>query len=105
MSHNIFSILLETSPKHGFVKIYGIQREQIFFMAKCSCNILYMLVELMPKDASISQYVTWRTCVISFCTALMFFGPKTDFGQPLRNYLVSEWRPRLNSLYQRSTVV
>ena len=56
--HSIFSIPLETSPKHVFVQFCGIQREQIFFMAKCSCNILYMLVELMPKVASISQYVT-----------------------------------------------
>ena len=36
----------------------GSEREQIFFMAKCLCNILYMLVELMTKDASILQYVT-----------------------------------------------
>ena len=88
----------------AFVKLCGIQREQIFFIAKCSCNILYMLVELMPEVSSISQYVIWQSCIISFGTALMFSGPITDFGRPLRNSSVSEWRPRLNSLCQRSTV-
>ena len=39
----------------------------------------------MPKVASISQYVTWRSCIISFFLALIFSGPTTDFGRPLRN--------------------
>ena len=34
-----------------FVKLFGMQREQIFFTAKCSWNILYILVERMPKVA------------------------------------------------------
>ena len=54
MCHSIFSIPLETFPNHGVVKLCGIQREQIFFTAKCLCNILYTLVELMPKVASVS---------------------------------------------------
>ena len=103
--HSNFSILLETSPKHGFVKLCGIQWEQIFLTAKFSRNNLYMLVELMLKVVSISQYVTWRSCIISFYTALMFSVPTTDFGRSLRISSVSEWRPQLNSLYQRLTVV
>ena len=80
------------------------EKKFFFFTAKCSCNILYMLVELMPKVASISHYFTWRSCIIIFCTALMFSNWTTDFGWPLRNSSVSEWRPRLNSLYQRTVV-
>ena len=68
----------------AFLKLCGIQQEQIFFTAKCSCNILHMLVELMPKIALIPQYVTWRSCIISFFTALMFSDSTTDFGRPLR---------------------
>ena len=77
---------------------------KFFFTAKCLCNILYMLVELMPKFDSISQYVTWRSCIICFCTALMFSGPTTDFGRYPRNSSMIEWLPRLNSLYQSFTV-
>ena len=46
--------------------------------------------------------VTWRSCIISFCTVLMFSGPTTDFVRPLRNWPVSEWR--LTSLCQCFTV-
>ena len=70
----------------AFVKSCAIQREQIFFTAKCSCNILYIMMELMPKVVSISQYVTWRSCIISFFTALMFSGPSIDFGRSLHNF-------------------
>ena len=41
----------------AFVKLCGIQREQIFSTVKNSCNILCMLVEIMPKVASIIQLV------------------------------------------------
>ena len=75
----------------AFVNLCGIQREQIFFTAKCSCNILYMLVELMPRVALNSQYVTWRYCIISFCTALMFPGPRTDFGNELIDAFLSSY--------------
>ena len=56
------SILLSQSilaSFSAFVKLCGIQqREQIFFTVKYSSNILYVLVELMSKVASILQYVT-----------------------------------------------
>ena len=47
-------------------------------------NIEYMLVEEMPKDASISRYVTWRSCIISSRTASMFSDTTADFGRPPR---------------------
>ena len=59
-----------------FVRLYGIPHEQIFFMAKCSCNILLMPIMLMSKDISISRYVTWRSCFIRS----IFSDTKTDFG-------------------------
>ena len=96
MSHSILFIPLETFSKHGFVKLCGIQQEQIFFTAKCSYNILYMLVELMPKVTSISQYVIWRSCIVSFCTALMFSGPTTDFERPLQ---IRRWDTIFKSLW------
>jgi len=39
-----------------------------FFTARCSCNIECMLVEELPKDASIS-----RSCIISLRMVSMFF--------------------------------
>ena len=87
----------------AFVKLCRIQREQIFFAAKYSCNILYKFAELMRNVDSISQYVTRRSCIINCCTALIFSGPITDFGRFLRHSSVSEWWPRLNSIYQRFT--
>ena len=54
--HRIFPtfpyINLYTSFLWAFVKLRGIQREQIFFTARCSSNIECMLVGTMPKHGS-----------------------------------------------------
>ena len=91
---------IDTSLFLAIGKVCGIQREKIFLTVKCSCNIEYMLVPLMPNVVSISRWVTWRSCNISWRTALMVFG-KTDFGRPSRNLSWSELRPRLNSPHHR----
>ena len=82
-------------------KLSGIQREQICLTVKFSCNIECMLVPLMPKVVSISRWVTWRSCNISWRTASLVSGTTTDFGQPLLNSSGSELQPRLNSKYHR----
>lgn len=46
-------------------QIMGVQREQIFFTAKCSFKIECIAVEPMPIDDSISWCVTWRYYIIS----------------------------------------
>ena len=55
----IFKAFLSTNRNETFFgaidKFCGIQREQIFLTIKCSCNIECMLVQLMPKVASISR--------------------------------------------------
>ena len=66
-----------------------------------SLTVYQINVSLIQRNCSLGA---WRSWIISFCTALMFSIPKTDFWRPLRNSSVSEWRPRLNSLYQRFTV-
>ena len=72
--------------------------------ASSSCNMECMLVWAMPKDSSISRYVTWRPCIISSRTASMFSGTTEVFGWALRTWSLSERRPQLNSLNQCFTV-
>lgn len=36
-----------------------------FFTAKWSCNMLCILVAIMPKAVSVSQYVTWRPTFVA----------------------------------------
>ena len=56
MCQSIFSIPFDTSPKHGFGKLCGFQREQIFFMAKYS------------KKQGVSEYkITLREIGFSSC--------------------------------------
>ena len=50
----------------------------------------------VPKDSSISRYVTWRSCIISSRTASMFSGTTAVLGGPSRISSLSERRPRLN---------
>ena len=64
-------------------KLCGIQREQIFFTARC-WSIECILVAEMLKDTSISRYVTWRSCIISSRTASMFSDTTAVFGRSLR---------------------
>ena len=72
--HLIFQkFSLRQSPRSffsAFVKLCGIQWEQIFFKARYSCNIDTMVVEEMSKDSYISRYVTWQSCIISSSTFL-----------------------------------
>lgn len=85
------------------VRLWGIYREQSFFMTKLWLNILYMSVELTPKVASLSENVIWWPCIITFCTSPIS-SHTTDFELPSQLSFVSEWRPQLNSLYQHFTV-
>ena len=105
----VFSnIFLQQSTRTFFcaiVKLCGIQREEIFFTPRCSCKIEYMLVKEMPKDGSISRYVTWRSGIINSRTASMFFGKTAVFGRPLRTLSLCKRRPQFNSLNQFSTVL
>ena len=64
------------------------------FKAKCSCNILLMFVILLSKDSSISRYVVWRSCLISYRTIPIFSGTITDFGRTARNSSWIKHRPR-----------
>ena len=66
------------------------------FTAMCSCKIECMMVEDMPKKASISRYVAWWSCIINSRTASMFFGTKAVLGEPSRISSSSEIRPPLN---------
>ena len=81
--HRIFPTFLCTNRQEPFLSVSGIQQEEKFIMAmQYSCNIEGMLVEEMPKDSSISRYVTWRSCINSSRTASMFSGTiarKKDF--------------------------
>ena len=72
-SDRIFGAFLSTNWHEPFFwaidKLCGIQRQQIFLTVKCSCNIEWTLVPLMPKIISISRYVKWQSCNISWRTA------------------------------------
>ena len=85
-----------------FVRLCGIQREQIFFTGKYPGNILLMLAILVSKDASISRHVTWWSCFISSLTISIFSGTKTDFVRI--SFWIEHW-PQLNSLYQLFTML
>ena len=83
--HRFCPGFLYTDRHEPFFRVCQIVWEQIFFTASCSCNIECMLIEEeMPKDVSISRYVTWRSCIISSCTASMFSDTKAVFGRPSR---------------------
>ena len=60
----------------------------IFFTARCSCNAGCMLVEKMPKDASIARYVTGRSYIISSRMALMFSDTTAVFAHRLLRTVV-----------------
>ena len=63
-----FQISLHHSTRTFFERLsnFAGANEKKSFL--CSC----MLVEEIPKDASFSQYVTWRSCIISSRTASKF---------------------------------
>jgi len=44
-----------------------------------SCNIECMLVEQIPKDSSISRYVTWRSWIISSLAQRLFLDDLLDY--------------------------
>ena len=59
--HRIFPTFLYSNRHEPFLSVYRIVRETTKtspFAASCSCNIECMLMEEMPKDSSISRYVT-----------------------------------------------
>uniref|UniRef100_A0A0K2UAV3 Uncharacterized protein n=1 Tax=Lepeophtheirus salmonis TaxID=72036 RepID=A0A0K2UAV3_LEPSM len=74
--------------------------QSTLFTPRYTCNIEWMLVEEMPKDASISRYVTLRSCIITSRTVSMFPDTTAVFGRPSRNSFLSERRARLNSFNQ-----
>lgn len=59
-----------------FFKLCWIQHGQIFMTDKFSCNLLLMLVKLMPKNVSISWYITCPSCFICLHTGT-FVPPRT----------------------------
>ena len=71
--HRILPTFLYTNRHEPFLSDSGIQREQALFMASCSFNIECVLLAEMPRDGSISRYVTWRSCIIISRTTLMSF--------------------------------
>lgn len=83
--------------RFDFVKLCGIKTENNFCTTQWSCNIFYMLMELMPNVASISQYVVSRPWIISFSTASMFIGAISDLRWHALFSLVSERRPQFNT--------
>ena len=90
----------DTNLFWAFVKLCGIQRQQIFFTAKCSGNVECMLVHEMPKDASILRYVTWRAGIISSRTTSMLSDKTAVFGGPSRTSSVNDLHSQLISLNQ-----
>ena len=57
--HRSFPTFLYTNRYEPFSeRLCGIQREEISFTARCSCNIECMLVEEVPKNGFISRNVT-----------------------------------------------
>ena len=100
----IFGVPFDQSTRTFFwanKKLCGIQPEQIFLTVNYSCYIQCILVPLMPEVVSISRWVAWRSCNISWHTASMVSGTTTDFGRPSQNSSWRELRPRLNSPYYR----
>lgn len=71
---------------------------QSFPLSVCSIMRNPPLVILMPKDASISRYVTCWSYFISLHTASILYGTTTHFERPSRNWSSSEHRPQLMSL-------
>lgn len=61
-----------------FGRLCGIQREETFFTAKWPGSILDMLLELMSKVASISQYVATPSWIINLCKESIFSDTHTD---------------------------
>lgn len=60
------------------------------FKSKSSCNILHMLMQLMPNVTSILQYV-WRFCIISFYTFMRFVGQRTT---PMIKFIIPAFKGR-----------
>lgn len=90
---------VDTSISLSFVKLCGIQRDQTFSTAKWSCNMLRMLVDLIPKVRLISQCITGQYCIIRFCTASVFSDITIDRRRHPWLSSPIDWRLRLNSLY------
>ena len=86
-SEFFFSITLHQFAQICFwvsANFYWIHLQQIFLKAKRSCKIECIAVSYMPRDTSISEYVTrWFSSIFLF-RASMLFGITTDFGCPSR---------------------
>ena len=102
------NISLYQSTRASFraiVKLCGIQREEIFFTASCSCNIECMLVEDMP---SLGLYLTICHMLIwhyQFTQGINVRWHNGRFRRAFTNSPLVELRPRLNSLNQFFTVL
>ena len=103
-----YCISLHQSTRTFFwavVKLCGFQREQIFFTARCSCNIECIPVEEMSKELIMQdRHATYRE-IISSRTALTLSGTTAVFVGPSRNSSYSELQLRLNSLNQIQAVL
>lgn len=66
---------------------------------------IFSQINVIPIFVSMPRHVTWRSCIIRLCTALMLSGTTTNFVQISLNSPVSERRPCLNSLNQWNSCV
>ena len=89
------NISMHQSIRAFFERLRDSARTKVFYGPMFMQYQMYV-VGGMPNDSSMSRYVTWRSCIISTCTASMFSGTTAVFVGPSRISSLSERRPRLN---------